>query len=84
MELGFITKEQKKIFNKFYRIYNKEIPNVKGTGLGLYRVKEIVKAHSGKIMVSSDGEGKGTTFRIEFPSYQTINKRRLKKLLKTE
>jgi signal transduction histidine kinase len=66
--IGIHQKEQKKIFNKFYRIYNKDIPNVKGTGLGLYRVKEIVRAHGGKISVSS--EGNGTTFRIEMPVYR--------------
>ncbi len=82
--IGIVANEQKKIFNKFYRIYNKEIPNVKGTGLGLYRVREIVKAHGGKITVSSEGEGKGTTFKIEVPAYKAINKRRLKKLLKNE
>jgi signal transduction histidine kinase len=82
--IGIVANEQKKIFNKFYRIYNKEIPNVKGTGLGLYRVREIVKAHGGKITVSSEGEGKGTTFKIEMPAYKAINKRRLKKLLKNE
>ena len=65
--IGIHPKEHKKIFNKFYRIYSKDIPNVKGTGLGLYRVKEIVRAHSGKISVLS--EGQGTTFRIEIPVY---------------
>ncbi len=82
--IGIATKEEKKIFNKFYRIYNKEIPNVKGTGLGLYRVREIVKAHGGKITVSSEGESKGTTFKIEIPAYKAISKRRLKKLLRNE
>jgi len=80
--IGISAKEQKKIFNKFYRIYNKEIPNVKGTGLGLYRVKEIIKAHDGKILVYS--EGRGTTFKIELPAYSSISKRRLKKFLKNE
>ncbi len=82
--IGISAKEQKKIFNKFYRIYNKEIPNVKGTGLGLYRVKEIIKAHDGKILVYSEGEGKGTTFKIELPAYSSISKQRLKKFLKNE
>jgi two-component system, OmpR family, phosphate regulon sensor histidine kinase PhoR len=82
--IGIAAKEQKKIFNKFYRIYNKEIPNVKGTGLGLYRVKEIIKAHDGKITVLSEGEGKGTTFKIELPAYGAMSKRQLKKFLQTE
>ncbi len=82
--IGIAPKEQKKIFNKFYRIYNKEIPNVKGTGLGLYRVKEIIKAHGGKITVSSEGESGGATFKIELPVYSSLSKRHLRKFLKTE
>lgn len=65
--IGITGKEQKKIFQKFYRIYDKDIPNVKGTGLGLYWAREIIKTHKGKISVHSDGKGKGTTFRIELP-----------------
>ncbi|MDZ7626405.1 MAG: ATP-binding protein [Ignavibacteriaceae bacterium] len=84
MGIGVAAKEQKKIFNKFYRIYNKEIPNVKGTGLGLYRVREIIKAHDGKITVLSEGEGKGTTFKLELPAYGAMSKRQLKKFLQTE
>lgn len=82
--IGVAAKEQKKIFNKFYRIYNKQIPNVKGTGLGLYRVKEIIKAHDGKITVLSEGEGKGTKFKLELPAYGAMSKRQLKKFLQTE
>ncbi len=82
--IGIATNEHKKIFNKFYRIYNKEIPNVKGSGLGLYRVKEIIRAHSGKITVISEGDNRGASFKIELPAYSEMNKRKLKKLLKTE
>jgi two-component system, OmpR family, phosphate regulon sensor histidine kinase PhoR len=82
--IGIAAKEHKKIFGKFYRIYNKEIPNVKGTGLGLYRVKEIIRAHSGKITVASEGDDKGASFKIELPAYSELSKRKLKKLLKTE
>lgn len=82
--IGITSKEQKKIFNKFYRIYNKEIPNVKGTGLGLYRVREIIKAHGGKISVSSEGENKGSTFKIELPAHDALSKRQLKRFLVTE
>ena len=71
--IGISADEQKKIFNKFYRIYNKNVPNVKGTGLGLYRVREIVKAHHGKISVLSAGENKGTTFTIELPVHKEKN-----------
>jgi signal transduction histidine kinase len=78
--IGIPAKEQKKIFNKFFRIYGEGIPNVKGTGLGLYRVKEIIKAHGGKISVLSEGEGKGTTFRMELPIYHELKRRFLKKI----
>ena len=80
--IGIAPKELKKVFNKFHRVYHQNIPNVKGTGLGLYQVKEIIKNHGGKIYISSEGEGKGTTFNIELPIYQVFKKRFLTKLLK--
>ena len=80
--IGITQKELKKIFNKFHRIYDKNIPNVKGTGLGLYWVKEIIKNHGGRISVSSEGNGRGSTFRIELPVYQTSKIRYVNRLLK--
>ncbi len=80
--IGISSKEQKKIFNKFHRIYHSGVPSVKGTGLGLYWVKEIIKYHSGKVEVFSKGNGTGTTFRIKLPIYQVSKKRRLNNLLK--
>jgi len=80
--IGISPNEQKKIFNKFYRIYHKNIPSVKGTGLGLYWVKEIIKNHGGNITLFSEGENKGSTFKIEFPIYKTSKKRFINKLLK--
>lgn len=79
--IGIPVKERKKIFRKFYRIDNKEIPNVKGTGLGLYRVKEIIKSHGGKIYVSDNDGMKGCTFHIELPVYNESKKKYLRKLL---
>lgn len=79
--IGISDNEQKNIFNKFYRIYNREIPNVKGTGLGLYQVREIIKSHGGKILVSSLGINEGTTFKFEIPIYNS-KKALLNKLLK--
>lgn len=80
--IGILPKEIKKIFNKFYRISDKNIPNVKGTGLGLYWAKEIIKNHGGKIHVFSEGQNKGTKFRIELPVYKAYKKRYVNKLLK--
>ena len=80
--IGISSKEQKKIFNKFHRIYHSGVPSVKGTGLGLYWVKEIIKYHGGKIKVFSKGQNTGTTFRIELPIYRISKKRYINKLLK--
>ncbi|MGB5896088.1 MAG: HAMP domain-containing sensor histidine kinase [Ignavibacteriaceae bacterium] len=80
--IGIAPKELKKVFNKFHRVYHQNIPNVKGTGLGLYQVKEIINNHGGNIYIFSEGDGKGTTFNIELPIYKVFKKRFLTKLLK--
>jgi signal transduction histidine kinase len=80
--IGIGPKDLKVVFKKFYRIYHKNIPSVKGTGLGLYLVKEIIKSHGGKISVFSEGLNKGTTFRIELPIYQASKKHYINYLLK--
>ena len=80
--IGVSLKEQKRVFSKFHRIYNSDIPNVKGTGLGLYWVKGIIKNFGGKIYLSSEGKQKGSTFRIELPIYESSKKRYINKLLK--
>jgi len=67
--IGIPAEEIKKIFQKFHRIYDKDIPNVKGTGLGLFVVKEIIKNHKGKIFAFSEGKDKGSKFKIELPIY---------------
>jgi two-component system, OmpR family, phosphate regulon sensor histidine kinase PhoR len=79
--IGLSIKKQFKIFDKFHRIYHKDIPNVKGTGLGLYWVKQILKHHGGKISVYSAGKNMGTTFRLELPIYRTYKKRYVNYLL---
>ena len=80
--IGITQKDQKKIFNKFQRIYSNESPNVKGTGLGLYWVREIIQYHGGKITVSSAGKNKGTTFKIALPIYRESKKMYINRLLR--
>ena len=80
--IGIYVKDKKDVFKKFHRIYNQNSPNVKGTGLGLYWVKEIIKYHGGKISVFSEGRDKGTTFKIELPIYRAAKKQYINSLLK--
>jgi len=62
-----MTKEQKdKIFDQFYRIPTGNVHNVKGFGLGLSYVHDIVKRLNGKIQVKSEKD-KGTVFEMTFP-----------------
>ncbi len=64
--IGIPQKEQKHVFNKFYRLETAREVGVKGLGLGLYFVKKIVEAHNGYIEVEST-PGKGSTFVITIP-----------------
>ena len=80
--IGIPDKEQKRIFNKFARVYSLNIPSVKGTGLGLYWVKEIIKAHGGRAAAFSAGTKCGSTFRIELPIYRRSRKWFTSRLLK--
>ena len=64
--VGIPRAQLKRIFNRFYRFQTRGY-NVKGTGLGLYIVRSIVKQHGGRVFAASEGEGKGATFTVELP-----------------
>ncbi len=64
--IGMSAEDQKKLFQKFYRVKSKETEDIRGTGLGLWITSQIVQNMKGTISVESI-KGKGTDFIVEFP-----------------
>lgn len=64
--IGIPDKNQEHLFDKFYRVSDGNLHDVKGLGLGLYYTNQIVKAHNGTITVNSELK-KGSTFTIKIP-----------------
>jgi len=64
--IGIPDNLKNKIFQKFYRAGNEDTRKTKGTGLGLYIIKQLVVAHNGKISVL-DNHPKGAIFTVRLP-----------------
>jgi PAS domain S-box-containing protein len=66
--LGVPPAEQRRVFEKFYRLDPNMNRGVGGTGLGLYICRELVRRMDGRIWVESKGPGRGSTFNVELPT----------------
>lgn len=72
--IGITSEQQRHIFEKFYRVPNGNLHNVKGHGLGLYYVATMMRLHRGSVSVDSK-PGEGSTFILHFPqpNVHTLN-----------
>lgn len=61
---GIPDNEKAAVFEKFYRVGNEETRRTSGTGLGLYIVKQVVRAHGGTIAIKNNAP-QGTIFLVE-------------------
>lgn len=65
--IGIPESDQSYVFDKFFRVSDGEIQNIRGSGLGLAIVKHIMDSHHAKIQLQS-GIGEGSTFSLSFPA----------------
>ena len=73
---GIPRPEQRRIFEKFYRIDDRLSRAKEGSGLGLAIVKHVARAHHARISVES-AEGKGSTFTIAVPALEEVDDRKV-------
>jgi two-component system phosphate regulon sensor histidine kinase PhoR len=73
--IGIRREDLANIFERFFRVHTGNVHDVKGFGLGLHYVAEIVRAHRGKVHVESTW-GEGSAFTLELPLMMDRNDNR--------
>lgn len=65
--IGISDSDKAKVFDKFYRVGSEDTRKTKGTGLGLFIVKNMIAAHDGTVKILNN-QPKGSIFRVTLPS----------------
>lgn len=65
--VGLPQDQLKRIFRRFYRVPGRTMMRIKGTGLGLFLVRSIIRQHGGDTLASSPGLNQGTTVTLKLP-----------------
>jgi len=65
--IGIAEDQLEAIFDKFYQVESPNVRNYGGMGIGLTIAQGLIEAQGGKLWAESEGEGKGSTFKISLP-----------------
>lgn len=69
--IGIPADALEKVFERFTRVERESLGSIKGTGLGLPIVREIVELHGGRVWAESP-PGQGSTFHMELPIHVLV------------
>jgi len=69
--IGIAEDQLEVIFDKFYQVESPNVRNYGGMGIGLTIAQGLIEAQGGKLWAESEGEGKGSTFKISLPFRKT-------------